>query len=111
MGVNSAFAADCSGGETIIVTSPRAGTRTYYDGITVRGFLCENFPLIEVRNETTHKTSTILTTEICDKRVCTYHFAAPMRSLALGANHIKAKIPGEDIEVEVEVLRTAWVGL
>ena len=111
MGVNSAFAADCQEGEPLVLTSPRAGARTLNDGVTVRGYLCDNFALIEVRNETTHKASTVVTTEVCSKRQCTYHFAAPMRSLALGTNHIKAMIPGEDIEVEVEIVRSAWVGI
>jgi len=81
-----------------------------FDAITIRGFLCENFPLIEIRNETTDRGTTSMTTEVCDRHECTYQFAVPVRSLALGSNKIRALIPGEDppIEVKVEITRTAF---
>ena len=108
--VGEALAEECSENEPIIVTNPRAGAHIFNDGITIRGFLCVNYPLIEVRNETTDRTATSLTTEICDNHQCTYHFAVPMRSLALGINQIRATVPGEDppIEAEVEIMRTAF---
>ncbi len=108
--LQTAQAGDCEGDRTIILTSPQTGAKTMFDAITVRGFLCENFPLIEVRNETTDRSTTTMTTEVCDRHECTYEFAVPVRSLVLGTNQIRALIPGEDppIEVKLDVVRTAF---
>lgn len=104
-----AWSAECPTGEVIVLTSPRAGMKTLHDAVTVRGYLCENYPYVLVRNETTDKSAFAQTDEECDGDSCTYRFAVPMRNLAPGSNQIKAAIPGEDppIEVEVEVIRTA----
>lgn len=103
------WSADCSAGDVIVLTSPRAGLKTLHDAVTVRGFLCERHPYVLVRNETTNKSAFAQTDEDCRGNSCTYRFAVPMRGLAPGSNQIKATIPGEDppIEVEVEVIRTA----
>lgn len=83
--------------------------KTLHNAVTVRGFLCENFPYVLVRNETTDRTAYAQTDAECHGSACTYRFAVPMRELAPGSNQIKATIPGKKppIEVEVEVIRTA----
>jgi hypothetical protein len=78
--------------------------------IMIRGYLCSNYPLITIRNRTTSLEVITETSEVCDGSECTYHFAAPVRELALGENRITAEIPGDEI-VEIEVIRTALAGL
>ncbi len=106
----TAQAADCGRGEGLIVTAPRDGARTMNPSITIRGYLCNNYPLITIRNRTTSLEVITETSKICDGSECTYHFAAPVRELALGENKITAEIPG-NVVVEIEVIRTALAGL
>ena len=104
-------ASDCAGPE-LVVTAPRNGYKTLYAAVTVRGYLCRNYPLIMIRNETTNVETFTETREVCDTSECRYHFAAPVRELVLGENHITAVIPGEEeFEVAIEVIRTALAGM
>jgi hypothetical protein len=100
-------AGDCSSGDEMFVTAPQSGAKTMQPSITVRGYLCHNRPLIMIRNETTATETITETNEVCDSSQCTYHFAAPVRGLALGENRITAEIPGDGTLVELEVIRTA----
>jgi hypothetical protein len=105
-GPMTVMAADCVPGEGLIVTAPRDGARTMNPSITIRGYVCDNYPLITIRNRTTSLEVITETREICEGSECTYHFAAPVRELALGENRITAEVPGSDA-VEIEVVRTA----
>jgi hypothetical protein len=63
--------------------------------------------LITIRNETTHSETITDTSEICEGTECEYHFSAPVRGLAYGANHITALVNGEETSVKIDVIRTA----
>jgi len=101
------LAQDCGRAERLVVTSPKSGAKTLYPSVTVRGFLCQNAPMILIRNVTTNAELLTETTRVCDQEECTYHFAASVRGLEPGQNRITAEIPGEDVLVEIEVVRTA----
>lgn len=101
------FAQDCGRAERLVVTSPKNGAKTLYPSVTVRGFLCQNAPLILIRNITTNAELLTETTRVCDREECAYHFAVSVRGLEPGQNRITAEIPGEDIIVEIDVVRTA----
>lgn len=113
---SEALADDCAG-KGLVVTAPRSGTKTMHPSITVRGYLCQNHPLIRIRNQTTDVETLTETSEVCDKgrQDCTYHFAAPVRGLEMGQNRITAEVlgegSGEGILVEIEIIRTALAGL
>jgi hypothetical protein len=106
----TARSTDCAPGEGLIVTAPRDGARTMNPSITIRGYVCDNYPLITIRNRTTSLEVITETSEVCEGKVCTYHFAAPVRELALGENLITAEVSGDEI-VEIEVIRTALAGM
>ncbi len=104
---------DCHQGLALVLTNPQSGARTLHDSITVRGYLCESPPVILVKNMTTSKTLMSATDKICSRAGCTYHFAVPVRGLAMGANKITATVPGENppMEASTEITRTALAGL
>lgn len=106
---NSAFGWDCPGKGELIVTAPRAGAHTFNDSIAVRGFLCEDYQLVVVRNRTTETSVLTNTDEVCEGGICVYTFAAFMDDLALGVNDLEATVPGIDppMEATVQVIRTA----
>lgn len=104
-------AAECLSREQMVVTAPRDGTKTLQPGITIRGYVCHNSPLVTIRNETTSSETITETSEVCDALECTYHFAVPVRGLAFGENHITASPNGEATQISIDVIRTALVGL
>ena len=107
----AAAQAECQSRNEMVVTAPRNGAKTMQTGITVRGYVCHNSPLITIRNETTASETITDTREVCDGSECTYHFAAPVRGLAFGENHITARVNGEETRVKIDVIRTALAGL
>jgi hypothetical protein len=104
-----AGASDCGPGAGLTVTAPRDGARTLSPSITIRGYVCEDYPLITIRNKTTSLEVITETKEVCEGSECVYHFAAPVRELALGENRITAETGDET--VEIEVIRTALAGI
>lgn len=102
---------ECRSRDDLIVTAPKNGARTLQTAITIRGYLCRNYPIIRIRNVTTHSETLTETREICSGNECAYYFAVPVRDLEPGQNRITAEIPGEDVIVEIEVIRTALAGL
>lgn len=95
-----------------MVTAPRPGARTLNDTIAVRGFLCQDYHLVLVRNKTTDRTILTNTDALCDREGCIYTFATFMNDLALGENELAAVVPDQDppVEVRITVLRTALAG-
>lgn len=82
---------------------------TYYKTIAVRGFLCQNYQFVVVRNTTTEATAIADTHETCDEGLCSYTFIILMNDLAWGVNEFKALVPDQDppVEFDFEVTRTA----
>ncbi|HEX5036453.1 MAG TPA: hypothetical protein VFX30_04785 [bacterium] len=107
----AAAQAECRSRNEMVVTAPQNGSKTLQTGITVRGYVCHNSPLITVRNETTASETITDTSEVCEDSECTYHFAAPVRGLAFGENHITARVNGEETRVKIDVIRTALAGM
>ncbi len=97
----------------VILTNPAQGARTFHDSIMVRGYLCESHPVIQIKNQTTSKTMFAATDKVCDRSGCTYHFAVPVKGLAMGANRITATVLGQTppLEVTTEITRTALAEL
>lgn len=113
IGQGSVLAADCTADRRIVVTYPRSGIRTYGDAISLRGFLCQNYPLIVVRNITTKKSMLTETREVCEDGQCVYPFAAFVEDLAPGTNELQAIIPGRSppLSVSIQVIRTVLADL
>ena len=105
----SAWAWECGSDKSFAVTYPRSGVSTYGDAISLRGFICHNFPIIVVKNVTTDKSVLTETKEICESGRCVYPFAVFVEDLAMGKNDLQATVPGREppLEIHVEVVRTA----
>lgn len=109
----TSWAGECGDNRIVVFTNPLHGAKTFHDGITVRGYLCARHPVVFVKNLTTKKTQVVATDQICTRGGCTYHFAVPMRGLAMGTNKIRVEIPGQTppLTATTEVMRTALAGL
>ena len=73
--------AECLSRDQMVVTAPQNGAKTMQPGVTIRGYVCHNSPLITIRNETTSSETITETNEVCDGSECAYHFAASVLSL------------------------------
>ena len=100
---------DCPLEETMVITAPRSGIRTYRDSIAIRGFFCEKIHYVVVKNDTTERSTLTDTDEVCDGEDCIYTFSTLVNGLAMGSNRLTATVPGHDppIEIHIEVIRTA----
>lgn len=93
----------------MVIWSPRPGESVNSALVALRGFLCEPFPVIVVDNRTTHRTQVVDTTPLCEGSDCVYAFAALVKNLVPGPNHLIARTPDGRYEVAVEVIRSALV--
>ncbi len=111
MASSAAWGWDCPDQEKIVVLAPRSGVRTQRDSISIRGYLCQNYRVVLVKNTTTKKIAMTGTDELCHgKEGCIYTFAVYVDDLAMGTNELTATIPGlhPPIEVHLSVIRTAF---
>ncbi len=102
-------ASDCVNDRSLVVTAPRSGAHTFHDSIAVRGFICQNYPFVLVKNETTNRSFLTDTIPSCSTNGCVYSFTTFVRDLAVGTNEISAGIPSDDgpAAVRLEIVRTA----
>ena len=102
---------DCAEDGKMVVVAPRSGIRTQRDSIAVRGYLCQDYQVVLVKNTTTKKITMASTDEFCrENEGCVYTFAVFVDDLAMGTNELTAAIPGlqPPIEVHLSVIRTAF---
>lgn len=97
------------GEETLFITAPASGFRTARDSVMFRGYLCDDHPLVELLNTTTHASTLITTKETCTHEGCVFGFMTFVENLTLGTNHFVASVPGSNplIEEDVDVIKTA----
>lgn len=106
---SSSAAADCHADHPLVVTSPHAGAMTFSKTIAVRGFLCDAYQLVMIRNKTTSKSAVGDTVKTCDGKDCVYSFRVLMGDLIWGVNQLEVLVPDQDppVSYDIEVTRTA----
>lgn len=105
----------CPPDTNLVVLSPQSGLHTMRNRVAIRGYLCQTYNLVLVKNETTEASFIADTERTCSstRDDCVYTFMAIVDDLAIGSNELTARILNQNAgdEVHVEVVRTALASL